>query len=96
MTKVLRDIGFWIGVSADSCNVGVNKDFVSARLSAQEITALVNAVQAGQISEETFIWNLKQGEILRGGKTIEEEKEDIEEDRLKNQKNNVDLGGGFE
>jgi hypothetical protein len=30
------------------------------RLTSQEITALVQAVQAGQMSQETFIHNLQQ------------------------------------
>lgn len=92
LTEVLVNIGFWIGVSEEQCNVGLNKDFVSSRLGPQDISALLAAVQAGQISEQTFIWNLQQGEVLQDGRTVEEEIEAIGEDRLKNQKNNVDMG----
>jgi len=86
LTDVLQYIGFWEGIGPDQCSVGLNKDFVSAKLSPQEITALVAAVQAGEISQETFIWNLQQGEILQSGRSIEEEKEAIGEDKLKRQK----------
>jgi hypothetical protein len=96
LTKVLKDIGFWLGVGEKECAVGVNKDFLSSRLTPQDITALLAAVQAGEISEDTFIYNLQQGEILQSGRTIEEEKEAIEEDHLKNQKKNKDLAGGFQ
>ena len=83
LTDVLQHIGFWQGIGPKECSASVNKDFVSARLGAQEMTALVAAVQAGQMSTETFLWNLQQGEILSAEKTIEEEQEAIAEDKLK-------------
>lgn len=91
LTKVLRYIGFWLGVAEKECVVGVNKDFVSTKLTPQEITALIQAVQAGKMSEETFLWNLKQGEILPPEKSIEKEKEDIDEDGLRKTRNNPNL-----
>ena len=90
LTDVLKNIGFWLGVIEADCQVAVNKDFVSSRLSPQDITALLQAVQAGKMSEETFIWNLQQGEVLQPGRTIEDEQEAIGED-----KNKQDLDGGF-
>lgn len=90
LTKVLKHIGFWIGVAEKECQASVNKDFVSSRLGSQDIAALLQAVQAGKISEETFIWNLQQGEILQGGRSIEDEQEAINEDKNKN-----NLDGGF-
>ena len=98
LTKVLRYIGFWLGIAEKECVVGANKDFVSTRLSPQDITALLQAVQAGKMSEETFLYNLEQGEILPPEKSIEEEQEAIDEDRLKNVRNNPGLkevGGKF-
>ena len=91
MLDVLQYIGFWLGVAPTACSVGVNKDFVGARLSAQEITSLVAAVQSGKMSEETFIWNLQQGEILQPGRSIEEEQEALAEDRLTAQRNALDF-----
>ncbi len=85
LTDVLRNIGFFLyGVSNEDYKVTVNKDFVSTRLSSQDITALLEAYQGGTVSLDTFLWNLRKGEILEAGKTIEKEKEDIEEDRGKN------------
>jgi len=91
LTDVLQFIGFWEGIVPTECSASVNKDFVSSRLGAQEITALVQTVQAGQISTDTFIYNLMQGEIIRPGKTIEEEMEDIAEDKLTAARNNPNL-----
>jgi len=98
LTKVLINIGFWKGIAEKDCVVSVNKDFVSTKLSPQEITALLSAVQSGKMSEETFLYNLEQGEILPPEKSIEEEKEAIAEDRLVSQRNNKnlqDLAGNF-
>lgn len=83
LTDVLKNIGFWVGIPETECQVSVNKDFVSSRLAPQDITALLQAVQAGRISEDTFIWNLQQGEVLQAGRTIDEEKEAIAEDENK-------------
>ncbi len=93
LTDVLQHVGFWLGVPAKDCHVSVNKDFVSTRLGPQDITALLGAVQAGQISEETFIYNLIQGEIIRDGKTVEDEMEDIAENKLKNSRTAPNLDG---
>jgi len=92
LTDVLQHIGFWEGVAADQCAVGLNKDFVSAKLSSQEITALLAAVQAEEMSQETFIWNLQQGEVLQPGRTVEEEQEAIAEDKIKRQKTALAFG----
>jgi len=93
LTDVLRHIGFWEGVGPDQCSVGLNKDFVSAKLTPQEITALVAALQAGDaMSVETFLWNLQQGEMMQPGRSIEEEQEAIGEDKLKRQKETLKFG----
>jgi len=91
LTDVLQNIGFWQGVSSEKCSVAVNKDFVSTRLSPQDITALLQAVQAGKISEETFLWNLLQGEVLPPKTSIEDEQEAIAEDKLVAQRNSPNL-----
>lgn len=95
LTDVLKYIGFWLGIGQKECNVALNKDFVSTRLTPQDIAALLAAVQAGQISEDTFVWNLAQGEVLQDGVSVEEERERIEEDRIKNSKKDVSGAGGF-
>ena len=93
LTDVLGYVGSWLGVPAKECSVSLSKDFLSTRLSSQDVTALLGALQAGAISTDTFIFSLQQGEILPDGRTIEEEKELIEEDRVKSQKNAPNLQG---
>ncbi len=93
LTDVLRYVGFWLGIPPKECSASLSKDFLSTRLSSQDITALLGALQAGAISTDTFIFSLQQGEILPDGRTIEEEKELIGEDKIANQKNAPNLNG---
>jgi len=52
----------------------LNTDFIDSRLGPQELTALVQAFQGGSISQDTFLFNLKRGELLPDGRTVEDEK----------------------
>lgn len=56
----------WNGGDGASIEVEPNLEFVDTSLSAQEITALVGALNANAISHETFLWNLKKGERMTG------------------------------
>jgi len=96
LTDVLQYIGFWLGIGEKECAVSVNKDFVSAKATPQEITAWVQAVQAGYLSVDSFLYNLIQGEMLPAGRTIEEEQEAIAEDKLKAQRSSPSLRGAGE
>ena len=78
MTNVLVDMSKWMGNEGEEVKLELNKDFISSRLSAQDITTLLGAVQAGKISQDTFLWNLKMGEILPKDRTIDDEKDLIE------------------
>lgn len=72
LMKALDYLGMWKGREVSS-EVRLNRDFVSAKLSAQEIIALLQTWQAGGISKETFLYNLQVGEILPPDRTIEKE-----------------------
>ena len=73
--NVLKFAALWMGRDAEEIMVELNKDFIASKLNPQEITSLLQAVQAGKISQDTFLWNLKMGEILPKDRTIEEEKD---------------------
>ena len=51
----------------------VNRDFVSNRLTPQEITSMLGLFTAGTISQETLLEQLAEGEILPDDFDIEEE-----------------------
>lgn len=83
LTTVLQWHAAWSDITEGGVNkikLTLNKDFVSARLQAPEIVALMKARQAGELSQDSFLHNLKEGEILPDGRTIEEEKGLIEVD----------------
>ena len=77
MTQVLRFMALWASVDGSEIEVELNRDFISERLSAEDIEGLVKAFQVGTLSKDTFIYNLMMGEILPKGRTVEEEKEMI-------------------
>ncbi len=72
--KALTFIAGWMNVLG-TITIKINKDFVSQKLTPQDITALLAAVQAGRISMDTFLYNLQSGEVLPPERTIKEEKE---------------------
>ena len=60
----------------------VNRDFVSARLQPQEITALLTLFTAGTITQETLLKQLSTGEVLGDDFDIEEEIESTQQGGL--------------
>lgn len=82
LANVLDSMLSWMGGTEESSEVRLNRDFVSERLSPQEVTVLLQAVQAGKLSQDTFLYNLQMGEILPKGRTIDEEKDLIESEGI--------------
>jgi len=72
MTKALQDIADWENISGE-ISVEINKDMLDSTIDPQLITALLGALQNGSISQETFLFNLKKGEVIEDGITVEEE-----------------------
>lgn len=58
--------------------ITINRDFVDADLDAPTLSALLQTVQAGKMSVDTFLWNIKRGELMPPGKSIEEERKEFE------------------
>lgn len=59
-------------------SVTLNTDFADTKMIAQDMQALMQAWQSGAISHETFLWNMKRGEVLQAGIEIEEERDRID------------------
>jgi hypothetical protein len=82
LTVAMRYHAAWLGTTdkqaLDQIEVALNTDFFENRLSAQEVTALVQAWQAGSISGETLYWNLQRGEWARPTVTWEQEQQEID------------------
>ena len=67
----------WAGITGD-LSIELNTDFLPASMTSQQLTALTAAVQGGQISYDVFFYNLQKGEIIQEGRTLEDEREAIE------------------
>jgi len=66
MTRALRWMAEWSGVSTDGIVFKLNTDYGAARMTPQMLTALGNEVRSGQMPLEVYFDNLKRGEIANG------------------------------
>lgn len=67
----------WAGVSGE-VRYEINRDFNPAGLDAQQMTALVGAVQAGKLSDAEFFDLLQRHDVVDARKTFEEHQAEIE------------------
>ena len=73
ITNALTVMAEWEGVTGD-IEIKLNTDFVDTKINAQDMATLMGAWQSGAISQDTFLWNMKRGEILPPDVSIEDEK----------------------
>jgi hypothetical protein len=56
----------WMGEKiTDDSGVTLNRDYIDATLTAEEITAMVGAWQTGGLSHQDLFWNLQRGGIIQ-------------------------------
>jgi hypothetical protein len=79
----LQTMAEWEGLT-EEVKVVLNTDFVDTKINAQDMTSLMGAWQSGAISHDTFLFNMKKGEILPPDTTIEDEKSRIDADPMLN------------
>lgn len=91
MTRVMQYLRDWLGSSGDIA-FEINTDFVPSKMTPQELIAVVDAWQRGGLTTGDLFWQLKQGEMVRAEKTLEEHEAELESEgpRLGT------LGGGLE
>ncbi|MGH7788408.1 MAG: DUF4055 domain-containing protein [Candidatus Binatia bacterium] len=65
LTRMWRFYARWMGLDPREVSEELNRDFVSHKLTPDEVRAQMEAVQAGYMSEDTFIENLYAGEVSR-------------------------------
>ena len=81
LVKLLRIAAEWTQAgTADQVKVFLHRDFVSATMDPATLTALIKAWQAGAISHDTLLMNLKKGELMDVNRALDDEKDLIEED----------------
>lgn len=80
MTKALRWHGWWAGNSASvdlRTRVSLGSDFFAVKASPEEIRTALLAVQADQMSFDSFYTLLQQGGWARAGVSADEERQQI-------------------
>jgi hypothetical protein len=80
LTQVLRWVYWWnstgalpTGLTKSEVTIKLNNDFGLAGMTAQDLTAVVAAWQAGAISKDTMFELFRRGEILPDGRTNADE-----------------------
>lgn len=71
MLETMRE---WAGI-AGKCEYRLSTDYLPAKMTAPELTALVTSWQSGAISKRVLFENLQQGEIISAETTYEDEEE---------------------
>ncbi len=80
LIKFLRLAAEWTAKgTADDVVLQLHRDFVTAQMDPAVLTALIKAWQSGGISHDTLLTNLKKGEMVDANRTLEEERDFIEE-----------------
>ena len=86
ISRALQFAAWWYGTPdkaptdyAETDSLVLSTDFVSNKISSQQLTAMTAALQSGAISLDTYFYNLEQGEMFPDSWTIEDEKRAIEE-----------------
>jgi hypothetical protein len=79
MSVLLNYYARWGVDRIDDISVTYNTDFNATTLDPKDITALVQAYQAGAISWDTLFYNLKRGEVIPDNVDKEDERRQIEE-----------------
>jgi uncharacterized protein (DUF1800 family) len=81
LRKLLRIAAEWTQPgTADQVVLKMHRDFVSAQMDPATLTALIKAWQAGAISHDTLLMNMKKGDLMDVNRAIDDEKELIETD----------------
>lgn len=80
LTQSLRWWAFWEGLDDRDVSVALNEDFFGLQLPPDEVRVLFEALQAGQISYETWFDRLQRADWIRPTVTIDKERAAIRED----------------
>jgi len=78
LEKALRIFTDWSGVESKDVSIEINREFMAVTMSPQELTALIMAVQSGELSKESLYRKLQQGDVIAEGVTFEDEQTRIE------------------
>lgn len=80
LTKCVEYFMLFMGADPTDVLVKLNKDFDSLGIKPEMLVALMQLLQGGSISWDTFFYNAQRGELYPDGRTKDEELEFIEMD----------------
>jgi hypothetical protein len=80
LTEALQILSEWMNVDSNSIFYELNTDFFPKSMSPQEILALMQLWQSGGLAFDDLVSNLKKGEIVDPQRTVEDIRDDIEQD----------------
>jgi hypothetical protein len=85
LSYVCQIHGYWLGAQAKledvKALVKLNTDFLTQKMSGDEMRSWIQAMQAGAVSFETMYAAFERGELTRPGVTAEQEKALIDEEQ---------------
>lgn len=79
LNKALEIMGQWVGIT-ETGKVDINQDFGLSHNDGVSIDALLKARLAGELSRETFLFEIKRRGVLSDSLDIEDEQERIDQD----------------
>ena len=82
LEQAIACMATWAGQPTDEedVEVNMNRDFIDATLTAEEINSLVTSWQAGAITTDVLFWNFQRGGVIDPKVTIEDFKKAQEEE----------------
>lgn len=78
ISGALKIMAEWVKADPSEVVFQLNTDFLPEGMDAAQVQALLLAWQGGAISYPTLFENLQKGEIIRAGKTAEDERAEID------------------
>ncbi len=78
--KLLRLAAEWTSENPEDVVLKLHRDFTTAQMDPATLTALIKAWQAGAISHDTLLMNMKKGELMDVNRALDDERDLIEED----------------
>lgn len=78
LAQALKWIAQWIGAAVDTIKVALNQDFMVETIDAPTLTVMLQALQSGKLSFDTWFFMLKRTGMIPDNWTIEKEKSSIQ------------------
>lgn len=80
VNQLLRVAADWVGGAVDDVSVSMSRDFIETQMDPKAVEAQFKLWTGGAISRATLYENLQKGEIARSDRSLEDEKDLIEEE----------------